>query len=131
MGGINLFQKYRALDIWQDLTLLLSCCRFFLSSLNSSCSKSTHRLTVGSTDLGDPVIHLYWLNRGLVTCDGQGDHLVGGLLAFTLSQCCACLWSMGCCSKLNSCALSPGDATWERAGTAAVNACTGCFSVAQ
>lgn len=46
---------------------------------------------VVSTDVGDPVIPLYWLNRGLLTCDGQGDHLVGGLLAFTLSQCGLCL----------------------------------------
>lgn len=27
---------------------------------------------VGSTELGDPEISLCWLNRGLVTCDGQG-----------------------------------------------------------
>lgn len=80
---------------------------FFLRSLNSSCSKNTRQLMVGSTGLGDLVINLCWLNRGLVICDGQADHLVGSHLQSTLvRQCWAFLWRMGCCSKLNSCALS-------------------------
>lgn len=63
---------------------------------------------ISSTELGDLGISLCWLNRGLASCDGQADNLVGGHLASTLlGTVCACLWSLGCCSKLNSCALSP------------------------
>lgn len=46
---------------------------------------------VGSAELGDLGISLCWLNTGLVTCDGQVDHLVGGHPAFTLSGTVLCL----------------------------------------
>lgn len=63
---------------------------------------------VGSTELGDLVINLCWLNRGLITRDGQADHLVGGHLASTLSGTVLCP-SVEHGSKLNSCALSLPD----------------------
>lgn len=74
-----------------ETLLPLSCCRLFLSFLSSSCSKNAHELMVSSTELRDLVINLCWLNRGLVTCDGQADHLVGGHLVSTLSGTVSCL----------------------------------------
>lgn len=46
---------------------------------------------ISSTELGDLGISLCWLNRGLASCDGQADNLVGGHLASTLLGIVLCL----------------------------------------